>query len=806
VTVYRFDQCELDLGRVELRVAGRPRPVEPQVFEVLAVLVRHHDRLVPKEELLDEVWHHRFVTESALSSRIKSARRAIGDDGRAQRLIRTVHGRGYQFVGEVRAAEAPPLVAGPDEARPSTRRPAPVPHPATPTIGRDGDIAGVVDLLGRERLVTLLGPGGVGKTRLAAEAVLRHADATPVEACFVDLTKVRDPTLVPGLIVGELGFRAGDASDAPRVLDEVLRGRRLVLVLDNFEHVIDAAGVVAEIVRHSPGVQVLVTSRARLRITGERVVDVAPLSLDATDGGPSDAVVLFRQAATAIDGDFRLEPNLADVATICRTVDGLPLAIELAAGHVRTLPPSLLRTRLGARLGSPAGAARDAPARQQTVPATIDWSLQLLGAPERRLFARLGVFEGAVSLEAVEQVCGEPSGGEVVDALSRLVDQSLVRRVTGARGEPRFVLLELLRERARELLAEEDGEAVARRHAAYVTAYLEDTEDRRWTDLAARWVALITEVMGEVRAAHAWAVEHGEVVLAARVTARLGNFWHREGGQREGRGWVEQALGAGERFDAELTARLHLSAGFVGWGDDERVARRHFQAAAAGFRGLGLERQLAYALTLAAATYMGDSAHHDVGMALSGESEATARRLGELPLLTSVLNVKGELLRVHGDDDLARVAYEEGRELAMAIGDEQHMSALLGCVGFLDEHAGRYASARRLTCEALRLCWSAGRRATAAEVVSQLAGPELGLGRPERAAQLLGAADEALRVLGGHRAQGDWPEYDRIVAGLRATLGDDGYERESAQGARLSLDEAVDLGLSEPDQGVVSRR
>jgi DNA-binding winged helix-turn-helix (wHTH) protein len=183
--VFLFDQCELDLDKVELRVHGRPHPVEPQVFDVLALLVQHHDRMVSKEELLDEVWHTRFVTESALSSRIKSARRAIGDDGRAQRLIRTVHGRGYQFVGMVRAAEA----AAGDVARggsgpASARRSTPVPAPATPTIGRDRDIEGVLGLLDRARIVTLLGPGGVGKTRLAVEVALRHSAATAMEACF----------------------------------------------------------------------------------------------------------------------------------------------------------------------------------------------------------------------------------------------------------------------------------------------------------------------------------------------------------------------------------------------------------------------------------------------------------------------------------------------------------------------------------------------------------------------------------------------------------------------------------------------
>src|SRR5262245_14168748 len=404
MTVFLFDRCELDLGTVELRVEGQARAVEPQVFDVLAFLVRHRDRLVPKEELLDAVWQHRFVTDSALSSRIKSARAAIGDDGRAQRLIRTVHGRGYQFVADVRIREP----AAPSEARsegPAAPGPTPVPRPATPTIGRDVAIAEVLGLLGTRRVVTLLGPGGVGKTRLAAEAVLRRGPDAPAECGFVDLTLVRDAERVPHLVVRELGIRAGDGADPRQVLAEALRGRRFLLVLDNFEPVIDAAGIVTDIVQAAPGAVVLATSRARLRIAGEHVVDVAPLAVDAGDG--DGAVALFAQAATAVDGSFEPQTNLADVVAICRTVDGLPLAIELAAGHVRTLPPALLRTRLGARLGSPGGAARDAPERQQTVPATIDWSLQLLGAPERRVFARLGVFAGPVPLDAVELVCAD---------------------------------------------------------------------------------------------------------------------------------------------------------------------------------------------------------------------------------------------------------------------------------------------------------------------------------------------------------------------------------------------------------------
>jgi predicted ATPase/DNA-binding winged helix-turn-helix (wHTH) protein len=786
VTVFGFERCELDLGRVELRVAGQAQPVEPQVFDVLAVLVRERHRLVPKEELLDEVWHTRFVTESALSSRIKSARRAIGDDGRAQRLIRTVHGRGYQFVGEVQVVGDAPAAAA--------ARATPVPRPATPTVGRARDIDAVLALLDRGRIVTLLGPGGVGKTRLAVEAVLARDAAALLDCCFVDLTKVRDAELVPQLVVRELGIRSGAGSDAVAVISEALRGRPFLLVLDNFEHVVEAAEFVADVVRASPGLAVLVTSRARLRLAGEHVFDVSPLSVDAGDG-LSDAVALFAQAAMAVDGTFRLDANLADVVAICRTVDGLPLAIELAAGHVRTLPPSLLRTRLGARLGSPGAAARDAPARQQTVPATIDWSLQLLGAPEQRLFARLGVFSGPVPLEAVESVCGDHRL-EVVEALSRLVDQSLVRRVPGRGDEARFVLLELLRERARELLGSGDADAVARRHAEWVAGWVEDIEDRRWTDAVAWWVDALTELMSEIRSAHAWASEHGETELAARITASLGNFWHREGGQAEGRRWVAEALGAADGLTDKLVGLLHIAAGFVEWSADELVARRHCEAATEAFRRLGQDRYLSFGLYMTAATYIGDQVHYDLAIGLCSEAIALAREVRELPLLATALNVLGELTRVNGDDDAARAAYEEGRDVAVAMGDPQQIAALNGCLSFLADHAGDYVEARRLAGVAVRLCWSAGRRATTAECLVQAAGPELGLGHPHRAARMLGAAEEALRVLGGHVALGDIPERDRIVDGLRATLGRNELDRLLAEGAQLSLDAAVELALT----------
>ncbi|HEX6421517.1 MAG TPA: winged helix-turn-helix domain-containing protein [Acidimicrobiales bacterium] len=812
---YRFEDCELDDGALQLRVGGMPQQVEPQVFEVLAVLIRHRDRVVTKEELLDAVWHHRFVTESAVSSRIKSARRAIGDDGRSQRLIRTVHGRGYQFVGSV-AADVP-VAPTSDAAAGPAQRATPVPRPATTLVGRRTEIGTVRRLLDEGPIVSLLGPGGVGKTRLAVEVALGFAADSGTEACFVDLTKVREADLVPGLVLAEMGVHLSAGAHAVPALHEALRGRRLLLVLDNFEHVIAAAPIVAGLVRVCPHLSVLTTARARLRIAGERVVDVQPLAVEgAGDAGPeraepgrapapADAIALFDQAARAVDPGFDLDANLADVEGICRAVDGLPLAIELAAGHVRTLPPELLRSRLVARLGSPLGAARDAPGRQQTIPATIDWSLQLLDPPARALFARLGVFSGKVSLDAIEAVCAPRDGGHVdasdggvVDALTRLVDQSLVRRTTGTRGAPRYVLLELLREHARgQSAASGEGDELAARHAAHVAAYLDELDDRRWTDVPDRWIDLITEMLGEVRTAHAWAQRHGDVVLAARIAADLGTYWHREGHHAEGRRWVGAVLPSAGDLDPLLAARLHLAAGFLEWPRDLRATRGHWERAAAAFRRLDHRRYLAYALMLCSGTFIGDPSHYDHALRLCDDGIALARQVGEKPLIAQGLNIRGELTRVAGDDASALAAYEEGRDLAAATGDEAHLSVFLANLSYLADHRGDHGTALRLGRESLQMCWALGRRMMAAWTTSELAGPELGLGRPERGARLVGAADEALRVLGANRHPGDVPEHERVVAGLRVALGDDAYHALHAEAAEMSLDDAVALALSD---------
>jgi predicted ATPase/DNA-binding SARP family transcriptional activator len=689
----------------------------------------------------------------------------------------------------------------PPEGGTAARGATPLPAAAARLVGRTEEIRRSLSLLDSSRILTLLGPGGVGKTTLAVEVGRRRAEATGAEACFVDLTEVDEADHVAGFVAGELGIHQSRGADPEPALAEAVRGRHLVVVLDNFEHVVDAADLVARLASWSPHLEVVSTSRARLQVTDEQVLDVPPFAVppaDDTDArlAESDAVVLFSQVARAVDPTFDPARHLEDVAAICRTVDGLPLAIKLAAGQVRTLPPPLLRTRLAARLGAPDGALRDAPTRQRTIPATIDWSLQLLGPDEVRLFTRLGVFAAPVSLEGIEQICADP-GADVVPALSRLVDQSLVQR-TGDGVEARFRMLELIRERSRQLLDDApDGEAVRRRHAEYVAAVLERIEADRWDELSASWIGMVSSMLPEVRSAYSWAHRHDDHVLCARIVATLGTFWLREGHHVEGRQWVADVLSWLDELETGVAGRVLVAAALLHWTHAPAIARVHWAGAVQRFREIGDDRYLSYALGLAAGAYIGDADSYDDAVAMSREAIALGRTVGDRPLLAQSLNVFGELARNQGDDDLAEECYLEGLTLAREAGDRAHESVMLANLAYISTHRGDYAEALGLAQEALRTCWSLGLRMMTAWTLTELAGPHLGLGNHELGARLIGAGDRALATLGVGRQLGDQREHEAVVRALCDAIGDEAYARAEAEGALMTLNEAVPMALRE---------
>jgi len=792
---YRFDECEFDTDAIRLVVAGEDVAVQPQVADVLRVLIEERSRVVSKEELLDRVWGHTFVTESALTSRIKSARQAIGDDGKEQRLIRTVHGRGYQFVGHVREdVDADPAAAAPAGRVASI---APLPTYASELVGRHRELAELARLVHGARIVTIVGPGGVGKTRLAVACA---GTLTDCEVAFVDLTTVRDAALVVDHIATALGLHAaGDGAAA--AIREYVEGRRTLLVVDNVEHVIDASPAIGELARGVDGLTVLATSRERLRVEGEQVFLLDPLDTnpesEAPDADPA-AIELFVRTAHSVAPDLDLGRYRRHIEQICATVDGLPLAIELVAGQTRTLPPDMLAARLGDRLRSASATRRDAPARHRTMAETIDWSLRLLDRDERHLFVGLGAFVGDASLALIEAACTDEVVPDPLDVLTRLVDKSLVRARPGPDGQVRFGMLELLRTRAAELLADEpDALEVARRHAHAVADAVEAIDLQSWGTLASDWTDLLAMLLPEFRRAHDTATALEEWELVGRLAASYGTFWHREGGLPEGGRRIRAAREHADQLSRPTHGRLLAAAGLVAWDvGDVLEARELWLDAIELLEGTAFTSTMAYVMAGTAVTAIAEPERHDWAQDQIARALPIARS-GPPAALAEVLNMWGEFARATGDDASARQAYEEALRLAADSGNRALESVALANLSYIECHAGNFDQARRMSRTALRMSIANGRRLMVSWTVGELAISAHGLGEHELAARLLGAATRAMQTLHAGRYPADVHEDERVIASLVERLGRAEYDRLFAEGGQLTLDQAIPLALGE---------
>ena len=728
-------------------------------------------------------------------------------------------------------------------------RPANLPFQRTGFVGREKELAAAKELLLRQdvRLVTVTGPGGIGKTRLAVQVASGLVDHFPGGTHFIPLGSLNDPGLIASVIVQTLGIREAGGQSPLELLKGNLQdslSRPMLLLLDNFEHLVQAAPTVAELLAAGPSLKILVTSRAALHVYGEHEFPVSPLALPDPRSQPSvetlsqcPAVALFVQRARAVKPLFELNPeNATTVAEICARLDGLPLAIELAAARVKVLSPSLMLTRLASRLQLLTGGARDLPRRQQTLRAAIDWGYDLLTPAEQKLFRRLSVFVGGCTLEGAEAVCNAQGDLDLdqVDGMASLLDKSLVREVEPTRGDSRFVMLETIREYALEKLEASGEQPLTKRaHAAYCLVLAEEGASEESRVQSAAWQENFALEYDNFRAGLDWLTETGDAEWGLRLGNALFRFWEIREYLAEGRDRLGKLLQlTGAAAPTKARARALFAAGVLACaqgdyasadnllnesqdialqlGDKQSVAvslnalaviardrndiaRAHilFEATLRLWRELGDQKAVARALSNLANVLklQGD---YDGARALHVECLSIFQELGDRAGVAWSLNYQGDVACDLGDTIAARKLYEEGLGIFRQLGDRWGIAGTLADLGSLARENGNYSAAHSLYGESIKLFQDLDHKrgiARLLECSARLAAAQRGA---ERSLRLAGAAAALRQNIGAPLTPSEQAKLEASLQAARETLTDPIGNNAWLEGWALPVEKAIE--------------